>query len=149
MPLTLVDQLRWKSTKFQRGKAKERGPKKSHFRKEMAGIKGNRKTAKAKANHSMVAKVMQPIPPKEERDSQRMLMQTDATTAMVMDTGRKTAGSINRTKLLDLFDRLKATKQLNVLHLAPVGPAMPNSLQAPLRTDHQVMSIELHSMIAQ
>ena len=76
-------------------------------------------------------------------------MQTDATIAMVMAAGREIAGSINKTKLLDNSDKLRAMNQPNLLLLALAVPTMPDSLQVQIRADQQVMSTELLSMTTQ
>ena len=52
-----------------------------------------------------MAKVMQLHPPKvARRDSQSKLMQTDAITAVAMDTGSVIVANFRPTKLLDKFD---------------------------------------------
>ena len=77
-------------------------------------------TTRAKASHNRAAKVMQLQPPKvEERVSQRMLMQTVATTAVAMDIGSAIVGSFKLTKLLVKFDRWRMRIQHRGQHRAP------------------------------
>ena len=62
-------------------------------------------------------------------------MQTDAITAVAMDSGSVIVGSFKLTKLLDKFDGLRMTRLLNVLHRAQAALAQLSTHQVLLHTD--------------
>ena len=93
-----------------------------------SGSKTTAATTRAKASHSRAAKGMQLQPPKvEERISQRMLMQTVATTAVAMGIGSVTVGSFKLTKLLVRFDKWRTKIRHKGQHLAPAITRLPST----------------------
>ena len=118
----MVVHLQWRSIRSQRAKVRAKVQRANQDRKAKERTKGNptAATTRAKASHSRAAKGMQLQPPKvEERISQRMLMQTVATTAVAMDIGSAIVGSFKLTKLLVKFDRWRMRIQHRGQHRAP------------------------------
>ena len=119
-----------------KGKSKGKNGKGKSSPKGKGKDKGESGNQKAKSkSQQYVAKVTQlHLPKVARRDNQSKLLQTDAITAVAMDTGSVIVASFRPTKFLDKFDKLRMKRLLNVQHQAQAVMEQFSTLQVRLHT---------------